>query len=1473
MPSFPLWSFLAQPFKSRKRTPAPQRRRKPAFESLEDRYAPATLSLLTNTPTDGVLPQATVNQPYTNANSSSIAFSVVGGSGSATFSLGYDIISNSDAGRYANIASTLPPGLTLTTVGQQAQLTGTPTAAGVYNFFVTAHDTGLDQDVREVFSLTVTNSLTLTENITPSGDLTVGTPYSQAIAVTNGGGASYTYALTAGNLPPGLTLSSAGVLSGTPAAWGLYGLTVTATDTATNMTVSRPYTVNVTSPVSFSVNSAPAGVIPFSSSNFIAIIGVPYVQPIFAGNGDQYSYTIKTTNLDETPVISANNILTVTPSSNGDLGYNTLNLEGTDSLSNKIPLDFTIFGSHQTGKDSGGSYIMPFGLSYGLPLGTVGQSYNQTVAAVGASGALSDFSLVDAKSPSTTYSINQTWNGLSFALSADNSTLTITGTPTSATTAGAAVITINVTYTTAAGSYTAQQYFNINITPNGNGLQILGPLSGGLPTAELGSSYSAALTTNGGTGPFTYTIPADSGAPSWLSVANGVLTGSPATTNDAGLYHFTIFATDTSTGVMDSRVFALNVIPPTTGPSAAPSFNINALPLASPQVPYSQTITATSGANPVTLTFKLPDGDAPSGMTIALNGAGNALQISGTTTESTDSYNYSGSVTIEVTATDTVTGNTTTQSYVLGIYYTPRQIWQAYGINNVIFSGGILGDGTGQTVAIVVSGDSPNIVSSTNPNFQASDAYQYDQLTGLNRYNQPNAPLFLKLDAYGGTNYPTFYGSADEITQDVEWVHAIAPGANILLLEAATSDEFYIAYQTIMNMTMPAGIAPASTVSTSFSTAENSYPSSVIAFQNLFATTPSRPMTFVFCAGDEGNYDASWMVQYNAGNSNVVSAGYTNLYVSDAQGTYQSELAIPGSGGGSSTYGQQQPWQTGVVTATSATMRTNPDVSFVGSTITATAIYQSFGNSTRPPTGLPWTDGDGTSLATPSWAALLAIANQGLELANQPLLNGPTTTLPKLYDLAGTDAFNPIDSFDSSSTISDAFGDYNPWAGLGSPVANLLLADLVGGQNTIAGSVTDGPAQTGVANVTVFLDADDDKTLDANEPTTLTAADGSYSFIVAPGSNYRTRIVVPTNFTQKSTNPADISFPVGSATESNVNFVLASTSPNTITGTVFLDLDATGTLTAGDPGLAGQTVFLDLNSNTTLDAGEPSAITTSAGIYTFSAVASGSYTVVLQTFAGNILTTPVSLAVTPSGGQTVSGVNFGLQPGTSILNVTPAPAPFGSNNPNVTVAFLTGLYQLILNRPADPVGLADWTAALAAGAGAADVAQGFYDSVEYQTGLIQSYYQNYLGRPGTTSEVNSWVSLMLSGATAPQVAAGFLASQEYQSMHLSAADFVQSLYQNVLGRNGAASEVATWVGVLSSGVGPLAVAQAFVGSQELNTLALASFYNAFLARQPDAAGQNAWLADLANQIQSLAEVATTILGSAEFQTRAQQTVA
>ncbi len=151
-------------------------------------------------------------------------------------------------------AGQLPPGLTLDAAGN---ISGTPVYALTYVFTVLATDPDRRTATRE-FRIVVDPDapLAFTTASLPNG--TVGAAYSAGLAGT-GGTASYTYAVTSGALPAGLTLQSSGALSGTPTVAGNYTVGVTLTDAAGRTALrSFPLTISAVSSGSSAVSIQPS---------------------------------------------------------------------------------------------------------------------------------------------------------------------------------------------------------------------------------------------------------------------------------------------------------------------------------------------------------------------------------------------------------------------------------------------------------------------------------------------------------------------------------------------------------------------------------------------------------------------------------------------------------------------------------------------------------------------------------------------------------------------------------------------------------------------------------------------------------------------------------------------------------------------------------------------------------------------------------------------------------------------------------------------------------------------------------------------------------------------------------------------------------------------------------------------------------------------------------------------------------------
>jgi serine-aspartate repeat-containing protein C/D/E len=205
----------------------------------------------------------------------------------------------------------------------------------------------------------------------------------------------------------------------------------------------------------------------------------------------------------------------------------------------------------------------------------------------------------------------------------------------------------------------------------------------------------------------------------------------------------------------------------------------------------------------------------------------------------------------------------------------------------------------------------------------------------------------------------------------------------------------------------------------------------------------------------------------------------------------------------------------------------------------------------------------------------------------------------------------------------------------------------VTGTGSIAGTVDKvvSGSTSGFSGVVVYLDTNDNGSLDAGEPSTTTSSTGTYSFTGLAAGTYYLRESVPSGYSQTSpsSSPTSIALASGqSVTGENFTDTAAVSNGNaSISGYVFNDANGDGKWQSTEKAVAGVTLFLDTNKNGVLDSGEPTAVTGSNGEYTFSGLAAGTYIVEEQVPSGEKLTTVGSYTITLSSTTASANKNFG----------------------------------------------------------------------------------------------------------------------------------------------------------------------------------------------------------------------------------------
>ncbi len=335
----------------------------------------------------------------------------------------------------------------------------------------------------------------------------------------------------------------------------------------------------------------------------------------------------------------------------------------------------------------------------------------------------------------------------------------------------------------------------------------------------------------------------------------------------------------------------------------------------------------------------------------------------------------------------------------------PIQIAHAYGFDKLSCYGS-QACGSGQTIAIVDAYNDPNI---------ESDLATFDTQFGLPPCTTANG-CFTKATPQGLPVGNT--GWALEESLDVEWAHAIAPGAKIILVEAKNSF-----LSSLLNAVDYAASQPnVHQVSMSWGGSEFSGESS---YDYHFSVSG---VSFTASSGDSGTGTI-----YPSASPYVVGVGGTTLNV-DSSGNVNSETAWSGSGGGVSSYESAPSYQSGF---NSNSGRGIPDVSYDADPNTGVPVYDSYGYG-------GWNQVGGTSVGAPQWAAISAIVNSG----GGQLSSVSFGTNTALYKAATGSAYsaNYRDIISGSNgacgTLCTAGVGYDFVTGLGSPLTNNLIPYL-----------------------------------------------------------------------------------------------------------------------------------------------------------------------------------------------------------------------------------------------------------------------------------------------------------------------------------------------------------------------------------------------------------------------------------------------
>ena len=404
----------------------------------------------------------------------------------------------------------------------------------------------------------------------------------------------------------------------------------------------------------------------------------------------------------------------------------------------------------------------------------------------------------------------------------------------------------------------------------------------------------------------------------------------------------------------------------------------------------------------------------------------------------------------------------TSDGSVSWVCYSPAEIHEAYDIP----TGPGAPDGSGQTIVIVVAFGNPTI---------RSDLATFDSTFGL---SDPSLTV-LGPNGTGDQNDPDVQNWSFETAMDVEWAHAIAPGAAIVLAVAPSDDSDAI--EEVVGQAIKQ--YPGSIITQSFGANETFVKQGFIDDRTthlLYAGAAALGETVVAAAGDfgaagspdrSGNASSGPAVWYPASDPFVTAVGgtqadpYANLDSPDFQpfgtgllvgGHYgaedawnESELGtVDGAtGGGLSQIFPAAPYQSGF------SKRAVPDVSYNSALFGGVQVIWGGQRNT----------GGGTSEATPQWAGIFALANQlraaagkgPLGFANPALYANPGD----FHDITtGDNTWIPADPTQPVIPGFSAGPGYDLTTGLGTPdVAKLLPALVAAAGTTSPGSLGPPP--------------------------------------------------------------------------------------------------------------------------------------------------------------------------------------------------------------------------------------------------------------------------------------------------------------------------------------------------------------------------------------------------------------------------------
>jgi hypothetical protein len=401
-------------------------------------------------------------------------------------------------------AGALPLGVTLSATGT---LSGIPAAAGTFHFTVLVTDQSNPQkSSQKDFVLTIGTSLSIvTQSPLPAGIVVQN--YSQPLTAV-GGTPPYHWVLASGQLPPGIALSDAGLVSGIPSAAGTFTATIQVSDSAGAAT-TRSFDLRIDDLLTITTGSLPD-----------AAVGASYSKQLEASL-QAVTWSVTSGNLPPGLALSASGLISGTPTTTGTFSFTVGVTSGTPAQTANSSFQIKV------------SPALTIATAAALPQGVAFTPYS---AALSATGGL----------PPYTWSISggALPNGLTLS-----TTGAISGTPT---------VSGDFTFTAQVadgGGGQASRGFTVSIQKG-----TLRITTQTLPVGIQGSAYSQQLQASGGPTPYIWTVLSGSLPSGLVLTPAGLLQGTPSTTIASATFQLLVVD---SSGANDNHTFTMAVGPPT----------------------------------------------------------------------------------------------------------------------------------------------------------------------------------------------------------------------------------------------------------------------------------------------------------------------------------------------------------------------------------------------------------------------------------------------------------------------------------------------------------------------------------------------------------------------------------------------------------------------------------------------------------------------------------------------------------------------------------------------------------------------------------------------------------------------------------------------------------------------------------------------------------------------------------------------